>query len=329
MITFDNLKIELLKYNSFIITSHVNPDPDAIGSEIAMYYALKRNHKNVRIINHNETPYNMVFLDKENIIEKYDSQLHDKLIESTEAIILLDLNQLSRVVSMVEIISKSNATKFVIDHHQNPGDFPNFLYIDENSSATGEILFDFFDTTNFVNIDIDIAIPLYAAIMTDTGSFRYERTTPKTHIIAARLLETGLDPKMTFELLYEQNNFERFKLLGKAFDSISLTPNKKVSYIIITQKDLTDTKATETDVDGFVNYCLSIKGVLIGLLFYQLQDGFKVSFRSRGNIPINELAKEFNGGGHFYAAGTRLFETNFEEYIEKILHRAQIYSEKY
>ena len=177
MFGFSQIKEILENNNSFLISTHVNPDADAIGSELAFYYLLKRLGKTVFIINNNSTPYNLEFLDKDSVIKKYDKDIHDEIINSVDVIVVLDLNHLSRVVRMEESVRNSGKIFLCIDHHQNPENFSEFMFIDDSFSSTGEIIFDFIKETKLANIDYEIALPIYAAIMTDTGSFRFERTT--------------------------------------------------------------------------------------------------------------------------------------------------------
>lgn len=325
MLKFDKLKEVIENNQKFLITTHVNPDADAIGSEIALYNILSRLGKSVTVINHSETPYNLEFLDFKNVIEKYDPEKHKSSFAETDVLIFLDLNQIDRVVSMEEISDASKKIKVCIDHHQDPQDFVDLALIDTDYAATGEILFDFIKKTGIVELDYELAVPIYAAIMTDTGSFRFERTTSKTHYIAAELLEAGVVPYQVSDMIYDQMKPSKFRLLGEALKTLTVTESGGVAYMTITQDALKRSGAIESDVDGFVGYCTAVKGVKVGLLFFELKDGFKVSFRSKGNIPINKLAAEFDGGGHFHAAGTRLYGKDLEGYKSKIVETAEKY----
>ncbi len=320
MLDFSKLKTIVENNNSFLITSHVNPDADAIGSELGFYYILKKLGKEAYIINHNSTPDSLEFLDRENVVQKFSFEQHDELIRRCDVLIMLDLNQLLRVKSLEKYFRATNKTVVCIDHHEDPEDFTENIFLETSYSSTGEMIYDFIDQTKVVELDFKIAEPLYAAIMTDTGSFRFERTTPKTHLVTAELLKQGVDPKYVFMSLYDCNKIEKIRLLGNAVASIKGFAEGQIIYITITQKMLDETGAIESDVEGFVNFCLSIKGVKIGLLFFELRDGVKISFRSKVDIPINKLASEFGGGGHYHAAGARIYNVSLDEYIEKVLN---------
>lgn len=327
MVNFQKLKNIILSNKTFLITTHVNPDADAIGSEIAFYQILKVLGKRSYIINHSETPYNLKFMDVDNVIRQFNLDDHSDLFYQVDVLVALDFNRSDRTVSMKKNFEQSKAIKICIDHHQDPERFVDYEFIDTDYSATGEIILNLITETKLVSLTKEIAEPIYAAIMTDTGSFRFERTTAKLHRKVAMLLDTGVNPTEIYDKIYDQSKFSKVKLLGRALDSIQLTSGGKIAYMIITQKDFDDFGAIESDTENFVNYNLSIENVLLGILFIELKNGFKVSFRSKGNIPVNKLAAEFGGGGHTNAAGARFFDHKMtDEMISQILLRAQNYT---
>ena len=325
MIDFEKLKNIILNNSSFLLTTHVNPDADAIGSEVAFYNLLRKLNKKAFIINHSALPYNMEFFNKDNIVQKYDEELHKNVFTEVDVIAALDFNRADRTVSMEKAIRKSNKLKICIDHHQDPEEFVDHQFIDTNYCATGHIIYDFIKQTNIVEMDFTIAEPIYAAIMTDTGSFRFDRTTADVHQAIAELLKFGVNPEHVYDKLYDQSKFSKVKLLGRALNSINLLYDNKLGYMIISQKDFEELGAIESDTENFVNYNLSIDNVVMGILFIELKNGFKVSFRSKGNIPVNKLASEFGGGGHTNAAGARFFTNNMQEMIPVILSKAKGY----
>ena len=329
MITFTKLAALIKENQKFVLTSHINPDADAIGSELAFYYILKILNKEIKIINYSTIPENLLFLDKTNIIEQYNSVKHDEIINNCDVIVLLDLNSISRTKNMETVISNANKKMICIDHHEYPENFTENMIIDINSSATGEILYNFINETNIIKLDYNISYVLYAAIMTDTGSFRYERTTAKTHRIIAEFLDNGIIPSEIHEQIYDNSGYGKLKLLGEVLTTLHLNETLNVSYMIITQNMIKQNDVDESEVDGFVNYCLSVKGVLVGMLFFELTDGFKVSLRSRGNVPVNILAKKYGGGGHYHASGIRFINEKMEKYIPVLIKEAEEFISKY
>lgn len=329
MIDFKKLQDIITNNQTFLITTHVNPDADAIGSEVAFFKLLTALGKKSKIINHSATPYNLEFLDTENSIEKYDESKHKNIFNSMDVFVALDFNRSDRMVSMQKGFLESKCLKICIDHHQDPEDFVDYQFIDSEYAATGHIIFDFIKTSSIINIDKNIATPLYAAIMTDTGSFRFERTNAELHRIIADLLEKGVNPTEVYDLLYDESKFSKIKLLGRCLNSLQLIDNNKIGYMKLTQKDFNELNAIESDTENFVNYVLSVEGVRLGMLFIELKNGFKVSFRSKGSIPVNKLAGEFGGGGHINAAGARFRDIEMNSIIPKILKEAENYYNKY
>jgi phosphoesterase RecJ-like protein len=264
-------------------------------------------------------PYNLEFLDPDNIILKFDEARDKKVFDETDVLIALDLNRTNRVVSMKNFFIEFKGIKICIDHHPNPEDFVNHYFVDDSYAATGHIIFDIIKQTKLVDLSYEIAYPLYAAIMTDTGSFRFKKTTPQLHSIISELLETGVDPGEVYDKIYDQSKISKIKLLGRSLETLKLIDSNRIGYMHILQSTFNELGALESDTDNFVNYPLSIENVVISLLFIELKDGFKVSFRSKGNIPVNEIASNFGGGGHTNAAGARFHDSIMNDEIPKIL----------
>ena len=173
---FTQLKRILLENNSFLLTTHTNPDADAIGSEVAFYQILKKLGKKFYVLNHSIMPYNLAFLDVDNRIEHYSEDKHSNIFNEVDVLVALDFNRSDRIVRMTNGFRQSSKLKICIDHHQEPEDFCDYYFIGSEYSATGQILYDFVKQTGIVELDYNIAYPVYAAIMTDTGSFRFERS---------------------------------------------------------------------------------------------------------------------------------------------------------
>jgi phosphoesterase RecJ-like protein len=323
--TIQQIKLQIQQHQNFVISTHVNPDGDAIGSELAIAKALAQLRKNAIIINHNITPDNYLWMDPENKILHFIPEQHRDHILNADAIFILDANQPDRLRSLEPFVKQSKAVKIVIDHHLEPHPFGDYYLIDDDATSTGEIIFKLLKEISEVTIDKEIAIALYTAIMTDTGSFRYPRTDADTHTAIAHLIEAGANPTEIFVNVYENWTQGRMRLLGEALDTLKTEYDGKLAYMICTQKMFQTTNTTEVDTDNFTIYPMSIKGVVVGILINELHNGVKISFRSKGNIPINELAKEFNGNGHLNAAGARIFDKKLDEVIPLIIEKAGKY----
>ncbi|MBI1806416.1 MAG: bifunctional oligoribonuclease/PAP phosphatase NrnA [Ignavibacteria bacterium] len=313
------------QHNVFVLTTHVNPDGDGIGSELALARALRHMGKRTTIINHSVTPENYQWMDPEHEILRFIPETHRDHILNADAIFVLDTNQPDRLRSLEPFVRQSKALKIVIDHHLEPNPFATHYVIDDDATSTGEIIYKIIRGIQTVMIDREIATALYTAIMTDTGSFRYPRTDPEVHRIVAHLLECGADPTQTFVDVYEQWTPGRMRLLGEVLDSMKTAYDGRLAYVVCTQKMFSETGTTEVETDNFTTYPMSISGVVIGILFNELQNGVKISFRSKGTIPINQLAKEFGGNGHLNAAGARLFDVALDMIVPKVIERAAKY----
>ncbi len=320
----DEIRDLLVGAHRVIITTHVNPDGDAIGSELALAAALRQMGKEAAVINHNATPENYQWLDPQEEIIHFIPEKHRDLILKSDLTVILDTNQPDRLRSLEPFIRQSSSPILIIDHHLEPHPFGNHYLIDEAATSTGELVFKIMQELH-LEITPAIASSLYTAIMTDTGSFRFPRTDPEIHSIVAELLGKGADPSLCYINVYEQWTAGRMRLLGEVLDSMKTAHNGRVAYVVCTQKMFRATGTTEVETDNFTTYPMSIRGVVIGILFNELATGVKISFRSKGNIPVNRLAAEFGGGGHLNAAGARLIEGSLDDIVTKVVDRSKIY----
>jgi bifunctional oligoribonuclease and PAP phosphatase NrnA len=312
-------------HHKFVLSTHVNPDGDGLGSEVALAEWLLSQGKQVSVINHSVTPDFYLFLDPNSRITKFDKTRDALAIASADVIVVMDTNQSDRLMTMEPYVLTSKATKICIDHHLEPSPFAQHYVIDADATSTGEIVYKLLMRMNEASISTPIASALFCAIMTDTGSFRYPRVDPETFRICAHLIESGADPVAIYQQVYEQWTPGRMELLGDALANLHTEYDGKLAHITITQEFLRNTGTTEVDTDNFTTYPMSVKGVVAGILFLELGNGVKMSFRSKGDIPINELAKEFGGNGHKNAAGARLYDVKLEDVRTQVLAAARKY----
>jgi phosphoesterase RecJ-like protein len=312
--------------SSFVLTTHVNPDGDGLGSELALFYFLISIGKNATIFNHSETPENYRWLDPAGDIRVYDEQADATVVERADVIIVVDTNQSSRVRSLEPALLRSRACRVVIDHHLEAQDFADHYFIDTDATSTGEIVYKLLGELGVSSFSRESATALYTAIMTDTGSFRYPRTDPEIHRIAARLLECGADPSEVYSRVFESWTPGRMRLLGEVLDSMKTVYEGRLAYAVCTRVMFNATGTTEVETDNFTNYPMSVGCVRVGILVNEVDDGVKVSFRSKGSIPINELAKEFGGNGHRNAAGARIHGVRLESILPELVAAAEKYA---
>ncbi|HRE40763.1 MAG TPA: bifunctional oligoribonuclease/PAP phosphatase NrnA [Ignavibacteria bacterium] len=323
---------ELLEYiansEKIILTTHLIPDGDAIGSVMAFKNYLEQKGKKPEIINHSPTPEYLRFLDKKNSIKVFwhDSEgLNNKLLEA-DLIVILDTNELSRTKSMEESIKNSRAKKICIDHHLGLNESLYDFYIsDTEYPATCQMLYDIIKEDGMEFFNAELSEALYTGIMTDTGSFRFPRTTEKTFLIAAELMKNGANPVYIYEKVYCEQSVNKIKLMSCFLSSLRFFENDKICLGVITQDDFKKNKIDESEIEGFSSILMTIKGILIGIVLIELKKSIKISFRSKGEIYVNEFAKDFGGGGHKNAAGTNVELQDIEGLIKTVTEKAKKY----
>lgn len=326
--------VSLINNNQeFILTSHVNPDGDSIGSEIALQLYLKSLGKNAGILNYSPTPDNYTFLDKERVIEQFDEAKHKDKILNADVIFILDTNEFQRVRTLAPYIQASKAKKILIDHHLgfNPEQFDEYI-VDTDSPATGEMLYRFFKEIEASEggkkvITRDIALALYTAIMTDTGSFKFNRTDEETHTIIADLLTYGLHPYDIYSEVYNNATLGRLHLLGRFLNNVTLMYEGKLAYSVLLQKDFEETATDEYAIEGFSSHLMSLETAELGIVMTQTKRGVKLSFRSKDRVFSNELAKEFEGGGHKNASGAFVVGGDIKKLEKEVTEKAEKYLE--
>lgn len=311
--------------NKFVLTTHINPDGDGLGCELALAEWLISQGKSVRILNHDDTPDMYLFLDQHRRIEKFEEARDAQALRDADVIIVLDTNHPGRLQSMEKLVLSSPAVKICIDHHLDPAPFAQYYIIDDDATSTGELLYGLLLQLGSGILPRAIATALYCAIMTDTGSFRYPRVDPEIHKMVAHLIECGADPTSVYSNVYEQWSFGRMRLLGKTLSTLKAEYSGRLAHVTVTQEVLRETGTSEEDTDNFTTYPMSVKGVVVGILFLELQHGVKISFRSKGEIPINELAQQFGGNGHKNAAGARLDRVALSSARDQVIRAASAF----
>lgn len=306
------LKELLESPKNIVIVGHKNPDGDAVGSCNGLSFFLNGKGHNAEVIMPNDFPEFLKWLpgcEGVQIFDRNESECTLK-IENADLIFTLDFNALNRTGSMQGALESTSAEFVLIDHHQQPDDFARFVYSDVKMGSTSQMVYHFIDMLGEIeSISPEIATNLYTGIMTDSGgSFKFASTTSTTHRVVADLIDRGANNSKIHENVYDTNSHNRLKLLGVALNNLVLLPEYKTAYISLSQQDLDEHGFKKGDTEGFVNYALSIKDTVLAVIFIENKgEGItKMSFRSKGEFSVNELAREyFSGGGHTNAAGGR------------------------
>jgi bifunctional oligoribonuclease and PAP phosphatase NrnA len=313
--------------NNILLISHINPDGDAIGSQLALYHFLTGRGKKVKMITPNYLQEFLKWMTGADQIEVFirDRKRCRKIIEQADLIVLLDFNHSNRLGEAEEHVKASAAKKILIDHHLDPEYFTDILVSDSTRCATAEIVHDLVCSINggYPPESRPYAEALYVGIITDTGNFEHGNYTADTFRTVADLLESGIEKARILDLIYNNFSYDRMRLQGFALNSrMVVLPEYKSAYISLSKEDLKNYNHVKGDTEGFVNMPLSIKGVHFSTMFIE-KDGFiKLSFRSKGSFPSNEFASlYFSGGGHLNASGGEYYDTldNTIAYFLKML----------
>ncbi len=318
------LKEVLSTPKNIVITTHKNPDGDAIGSTLALHQYLKAMGHNSVVITPNEYPDFLKWVPEEESILKFDTDIEvaTKTIKGADLIFTLDFNHLSRSGDMEHTLAEANATFIMIDHHQQPDTYATYVYSDTAMCSTCQMIYHFIEKMeDLEKINAEIATCIYVGIMTDTGSFRFRSTTSTTHRVVADLIDRGADNTTIHERIYDSNTISRLQLKGIALNNLKVLPEYKTAYISMSQKELDQNNFKKGDTEGFVNLGLSIVGIKFAVIFIENKSEgiIKISLRSKGDFSVNEFSRNhFGGGGHHNAAGGKS-NLSLEETIEKFI----------
>jgi phosphoesterase RecJ-like protein len=304
------------------IIPHRGPDGDAMGSTLAIYHFLLKNHHHPTVISPNEFPDFLAWMPGSETVLLYEKDKENctKILEEAELIFTLDFNALHRVGEMEQVLEKLTAPFIMIDHHQKPDDYATYTYSDTAFGSTCEMVYNFISFLDKKqDLDKTIATCIYTGILTDSGSFRFPKTTGTTHRIIADLIDLGVENTVIPTLLFDNSSYNRLQLLGRALQNMKVMADHKTSYTSLTQEELNSFEHVKGDTEGIVNYGLTIKGIVFTAIFIENKDEgiIKISFRSQGGFDVNEFArKHFQGGGHINAAGGKS-EVTMEETLNK------------
>lgn len=298
---------EIIESNQrFVLSSHVRPDADALGSELAMAEMLESKGKQVRIINPSAPPNTLEFLDPNGKVHKLGDTASPDDVSDTDVHIVLDTSAWSQLQGVGDILKKSQAIKVVVDHHVSSDNLGATEFKDTQCEATGTMVYRFLKSGD-VEITESMARNLFCAITTDTGWFRFSSTTSETMRIGAELIDLGVKPAEMYRLLYEQRSFARIQLAGRILSKVQLDSDGKLAYTSVKWSDFVATSATPVDTESLVNECLTIAGTEAAFIAVEMQNKMiKISFRSRGALNVAAIAEQFGGGGHKQASGATM-----------------------
>jgi phosphoesterase RecJ-like protein len=315
---------QIAHYDRFVLTSHIRPDCDALGSELGMAEVLRSVGKQVRIINAHRTPPSLEFLDPSGSIEVLGDHVKPEAI-STDCIMILDTSAWAQLGDMGDVIRGSRVDKVVIDHHVGEDNLGAMMYKDYTAEATGHLVVQAADALG-VPLTRKMAVPLFGAIAMDTGWFRFGSVTSATYHVIGRLVEAGAVPAELYADLFERDTLGRLKLRGLILSRTQVELDGALVYTYVKSEDFAAVGAVPTDTEDAIHLTLTINGTKVAVIFVeQPRGGFKLSFRSRCGLDCNEVARFFGGGGHKAAAGA-FQEGTLEDVQKRVLNHVR---EKY
>lgn len=299
--------VELVRtHERFLITSHVRPDGDAVGSEVAMAAVLQQLGKQVLVVNPHPTPPRLQFLDPHQRLKLWGLDVTAEQCAEYQVLMILDAACWPQLGEMAEVVRRFEGLKLVLDHHVSHDDLGAESFADSAAEATGRLVVEAADHLG-VSLTAEMARALLAALATDTGWFRFCSTSGRTLQLAARLLDVGVRPEELYRQLFEDEHLGRLQLIGRALSRAQAELGGRLIYSHLLQEDFRATGAHSSDSEQIVNMILAVQGAEAATLFVEQPDGgFKISLRSRCDLDCARLAEQFGGGGHRKAAGAYL-----------------------
>jgi phosphoesterase RecJ-like protein len=300
------LKELIDRHSSFLITSHVRPDADALGSELGLRAILLALGKSVVVVNGSAAPANLEFMNPPGAISKLNGDITKATLPPVDVILIVDTSSWQQLGSMADVVRNSGAVRVVIDHHVSSDQMEALEFRDVTAAATGELIFELAQFFG-VGFDSTTANWVYAAIATDTGWFRFPSTTPRTLRITASLMDAGAVPHSVYSLVHEQVSMSRLRMGGRILGRATAEAEGRLVWVQVEARDLAETGAVAADTEGLVNQCLTIAGSEAAFIAVELPTGqIKFSLRCRQPHNVAALAEQFAGGGHHLASGCTL-----------------------
>ena len=290
-------------HDRFVISSHVRPDADAIGSAMGLAGILRSMGKSARIINPSASPAHLTFLDPEGTIQKIGDGVTVDQACDTDVHVIVDTSAWVQLQGVGSVLKRTPARKVVIDHHASSDDLGADEFKDVSAAATGVLIT---ELAEFLNVPLseETATVLFCAIATDTGWFRFPNTDARTMATAARLIDAGVAPSLLYRQLYERSSPQRLRLHAVVLNRVAFDCDGRLGHTHVLQQDFKETGAHPTDTEDLVNDCLTVNGVECAFILVEQRTGqVKASLRSRSQVNVAAVAEQFGGGGHRQAAG--------------------------
>ncbi len=310
------------KANKIIITTHIHPDADGIGSEIALCMALRIIGKEAYCVNEEELLDRYKYLDPDNVLCGLETFNKNHPDFSPDLFIVTDTNSLHRIGTNIQSLVTKSKDLLFIDHHPCPKEVAAIHCIDTKMAATGELVGKLIESLD-IEFTKEIALALYTSILIDTSSFRYPTVTANTHLLISKLMDTGIEPPEAYNKIYGTKQISYMKLLGIVLSSADSAEEGKIGWMKLTEKDMNAFDVDSEDTHGFVNHLLILDNIKVAMMFREIGNQVKISMRSAGDIDVGIMAQALGGGGHDHSAAT-IIEGNIDQVIEETVPKVQL-----
>lgn len=305
--------------NNIVLTSHIRPDCDALGSCLGMAGILETLGKKVRIVCGQPVPANLTFIDPDKKILCINQDIKAEEFADADLHMILDTSAWIQLGDMADVIRNSTYKKIIFDHHVGEDDIDAELFKNTTAEAVGRMCVEAAEQLG-VELTPEISTPIFAALATDTGWFRFNSVNEVTYQAAAKLVTGGAVPSKIYGDLYERETVGRVRLRGTVLARVQTELEGRLAHTFIMPDDYEKTGAQTTDTEDLINLALEIEGTVFAVIMVgQVDGGYKMSFRSRCKSPANEVAREFGGGGHKAAAGAFIESNDFETVQKQVL----------
>lgn len=313
------------KAKNIVITTHIQPDADGIGSEIALCMALRKIGKNAICVNEEPLLERYRYLDPDDCVisyEEYKASLPKDHKNAIDLFIVTDTNSLSRIGTQLQTVVPNSKNLLFIDHHPAPRELAAIHCIDTTMAATGELVGSLIESIG-VPFTKEMAYALYTSILIDTSSFRYPTVTGNTHRLIAKLMDTGIEPPKAYNKIYGTKQISYMQMLGIVLSSAQSSDDGRIAWLSLTEESLEKFNVDTEDTHGLVNYLLILDNIKVACMFRQVGDMVKISMRSAGDVDVGVMAQALGGGGHDHSAAT-LIEGKIEEIIRETVPKIEL-----
>lgn len=306
---------------NIVISTHIVPDADGIGSQIALCMALRKLNINCVCVNEEPLLERYRYLDPQDSVMSME-EYEKNPFENTDLFIVVDTNSLPRIGAKLQPLVRKSRNLLFIDHHPCPKELAALHCIDTSMAATGELVGRLIESLGVI-FDQDIALALYTAILIDTSSFRYPTVTADTHRMVGKLMDAGINPPQAYNSIYGTKKVSYMKMLGTILSKTQTTDDEAIAWITMDEKILEDFDVDTEDTHGFINNLLVLDNIKVACMFRQMGEAVKISLRSAGDVDVGVMAQAIGGGGHNHSAAT-IIEGQLNEVVKSTVHKLQI-----